>query len=208
MRDLKELKETWARQSFDKQFSKEELNAFLQKKSSYSIKWIFYLSVIEFLFYLLLPIILPNYLESYEYYKSLNLLEFRFLSIGVGYALLIYYMWRFYQNYRKISISDSVNDHLTAILKTRKSVNHYFYLSIGILLIFTSVVMIAAFKYDNNLIALQEKNVPLLMILFIVGIVIAIILAIFGLLYYFVYGRFLRSLKRNERYLNEVTDDA
>lgn len=207
MRDLKELKEKWAGQSFDKQFSKEELNAFLQKKSSYSIRWIFYLSVIEFLFYLLLPIILPNYLESYEYYKSLNLLEFRLLSIGIGYALLIYYMWRFYQNYRKISISDSVHDHLTTILKTRQAVNQYFYLSIGILLIFTTVVMIAAFKYDNNLIALQEKNVSVLMILFIVGIVIAIILVIFGLLYYFVYGRFLKSLKKNERHLNEMSND-
>jgi len=207
MKDLKELKEKWANQSFEKQFSKEELNAFLQKKSSYSIKWIFYLSVIEFFFYLLLPLILPNYLESYEYYKSLNLLEFRLFSIGVGYALLIYYMWRFFQNYRKISISDSVNDHLKTILKTRKAVNQYFYLSIVILLVFTTVVLIAAFKYDNNLIALQEQNISLMAILFILGIIMAIILTIFGLLYYFVYGRFLRSLKQNEKQLNEVSSE-
>ena len=60
MKDLKQLKEQWAQQHFEKQYSKEELNGFLQKKSTYSIKWIFYLSIAEFLVYMVLPLFSPT----------------------------------------------------------------------------------------------------------------------------------------------------
>ena len=107
MKDLKQLKEQWAKQNFDKQYSKEELNNFLQQKSTYSIKWIFYLSIAELFLYMGLPLFLPNYMESFTFYKTLNLFGFSIITTIIGYLLLIYFMWRFLQNYRKISISSS-----------------------------------------------------------------------------------------------------
>ena len=204
MKDLKQLKEQWAQQHFNKQYSKEELNAFLRKKSTYSIKWIFYLSIAEFLIYMALPLFSPNYFESFAYYKSLELFDFSILITISGYFLLIYYMWRFFQNYRKITIAASVKEHLRTILSTRRAVNQYFYANVGLLLIFTLVVFIRAFQMDTGLIGMEKENTSLLMISFIIGLVVTFILGIYGVLYYFVYGRFLKPLKRNEKELKQI----
>ena len=206
MKELEDLKNKWAEQDFSQSYSKEEIKNFLQKKSTHSIRWIFYLSIAEFLLYLSFPLLVPNYLDSFDYYKSLNLYEFSITTTFLGYVLLLYFMWRFFQNYKNISVANSVKNHLSAILKTRRAVNQYFYFNIAILIVFTIVVLIAALRLDENIIALQEESNSFLMMIFMIGILIAIILGLFGLLYYFVYGRFLRPLKKNEKELLRMED--
>ena len=204
MDEFKSLKEKWANQKFDKQYTVEELNGFLQKKSKTSIKWIFYLSVAEFFLYISFPFIIPNYYESFDYYKSLNLFEFSIATSIIGYIILVYYMLRFFKNYKRISVTDSVKGHLSTILNTRRAVNQYIYFNLGILLIFLIVVMFYAFKFDENLIALQQENNSVIMIFFIIGLLVSLIIGVFGLLYYFVYGRFLNPLKKNEKELMNI----
>ena len=206
MMKLEDLKNKLAKQDFSQSYSKEEIKGFLQKKSTHSIKWIFYLSIVEFVLYLSFPLLAPNYLDSFDYYKNLNLFEFSIVTTILCYVLLLYFMWHFFQNYKKISVANSIKDHLTAILNTRRAVNQYFYFNVAILIIFTIVVLIAALERDKNIIALQEENNSLLLIIFIIGLLIAIILGLFGLLYYFVYGRFLRPLKNNEKELLRIED--
>ena len=206
MKELEDLKNKWAEQDFSQSYSKEEIKSFLQKKSTHSIRWIFYLSIAEFLLYLSFPLLVPNYLDSFDYYKSLNLYEFSIITTFLGYVLLLYFMWRFFQNYKNISVANSVKNHLSAILKTRRAVNQYFYFNIAILIVFTIVVLIAALRLDENIIALQEESNSFLMMIFMIGILIAIILGLFGVLYYFVYGRFLRPLKKNEKELLRMED--
>ena len=204
MDEFKSLKEKWVNQKFDKQYTVEELNGFLQKKSKTSIKWIFYLSVAEFFLYISFPFIIPNYYESFDYYKSLNLFEFSIATSIIGYIILVYYMLRFFKNYKRISVTDSVKGHLSTILNTRRAVNQYIYFNLGILLIFLIVVMFSAFKFDENLIALQQENNSVIMIVFIIGLLVSLIIGVFGLLYYFVYGRFLNPLKKNEKELMNI----
>ena len=204
MDEFKSLKEKWANQKFDKQYTVEELNGFLQKKSKTSIKWIFYLSVAEFFLYISFPFIIPNYYESFDYYKSLNLFEFSIATSIIGYIILVYYMLRFFKNYKRISVTDSVKGHLSTILNTRRAVNQYIYFNLGILLIFLIVVMFYAFKFDENLIALKQENNSVIMIVFIIGLLVSLIIGVFGLLYYFVYGRFLNPLKKNEKELMNI----
>ena len=206
MKELEDLKNKWAKQDFSQSYSKEEIKGFLQKKSTHSIKWIFYLSIVEFVLYLSFPLLVPNYIKSFDYYKSLNLFEFSIVTTVLGHVLLLYFMWHFFQNYKKISVANSIKDHLSTILNTRRAVNQYFYFNVAILIIFTIVVLVAALERDKNMIALQEENNSLIMIIFMIGILIAIILGLFGLLYYFVYGRFLRPLKNNEKELLRIED--
>ena len=205
MKELEELKHQWANQDFSQNFSKEEIKGFLQK-STHSIKWIFYLTIAEFIAYLSFPLLVPNYLDSFDYYKSLNLFEFSILTTLTGYVLLVYFMWRFFKNYKNISVANSITSHLSAILNTRRAVNQYFYFNFVILIIFTVVVLLSALQLDQNMIDLKDENNSLLIMIFIIGLVIAIILGIFGLLYYFVYGRFLRPLKNNEKELLKIED--
>jgi len=204
MDELKLLKNKWANQKFDKQYSAEELNGLIQKKSKSSIKYIFYLSVTEFFLYISIPFIVPNYYESFDYYKSLNLYEFSIATSVIGYILLLYFMLRFFRNYKRISVTDSVKGHLSTILNTRRAVNQYIYFSLGILLVFLCVVMYSALLFDENLIALQEKKDSIVMIIFIIGLVISLIIGVFGLLYYFLYGRLLNPLKKNEKELMNI----
>jgi hypothetical protein len=204
MDELKSLKNKWANQKFDKQYSAEELNGLIQKKSKSSIKYIFYLSVTEFFLYISIPFIVPNYYESFDYYKSLNLYEFSIATSVIGYILLLYFMLRFFRNYNRISVTDSVKGHLSTILNTRRAVNQYIYFSLGILLVFLCVVMYSALLFDENLIALQEKKDSIVMIIFIIGIIISLIIGVFGLLYYFLYGRLLNPLKKNEKELMNI----
>ena len=204
MDELKSLKNKWANQKFDKQYSSEELNGLIQKKSKSSIKYIFYLSVAEFFLYISIPFIVPNYYKSFDYYKSLNLYEFSIATSVIGYILLLYFMLRFFRNYKRISVTDSVKGHLSTILNTRRAVNQYIYFSLGILLVFLCVVMYSALLFDENLIALQEKKDSIVMIIFIIGIVISLIIGVFGLLYYFLYGRLLNPLKKNEKELMNI----
>lgn len=42
------------------------------------------------------------------------------------------------------------------------------------------------------------------MIVFIIGLLVSLIIGVFGLLYYFVYGRFLNPLKKNEKELMNI----
>jgi hypothetical protein len=204
MDELKSLKNKWANQKFDKQYSAEELNGLIQKKSKSSIKYIFYLSVTEFFLYISIPFIVPNYYESFDYYKSLNLYEFSIATSVIGYILLLYFMLRLFRNYKRISVTDSVKGHLSTILNTRRAVNQYIYFSLGILLVFLCVVMYSALLFDENLIALQEKKDSIVMIIFIIGIIISLIIGVFGLLYYFLYGRLLNPLKKNEKELMNI----
>jgi len=204
MDELKLLKNKWANQKFDKQYSAEELNGLIQKKSKSSIKYIFYLSVAEFFLYISIPFIVPNYYDSLDYYKSLNLYEFSIAISVIGYILLLYFMLRFFRNYKRISVTDSVKGHLSTILNTRRAVNQYIYFSLGILLVFLCVVMYSALLFDENLVAFQEKKDSIVMIIFIIGIVISLIIGVFGLLYYFLYGRLLNPLKKNEKELMNI----
>ena len=206
MKELEDLKKKWAKQDFSQSYSKEEIKGFLQKKSTHSIKWIFYLSIVEFVLYLSFPLLVPNYIKSFDYYKSLNLFEFSIVTTVLGYVLLLYFIWHFFQNYKKISVANSIKDHLSAILNTRRAVNQYFYFNVAILIIFTIVVLAAALERDKNMIALQEENNSMIMIIFMILILIAIILGLFGIMYYFVYGRFLRPLKNNEKELLKIKD--
>ena len=206
MKELEDLKNKWAKQDFSQSYSKEEIKGFIQKKSTHSIKWIFYLSIVEFVLYLSFPLLVPNYIKSFDYYKSLNLFEFSIVTTVLGHVLLLYFMWHFFQNYKKISVANSIKDHLSTILNTRRAVNQYFYFNVLILIIFTVVVMVVALERDKNMIAMKEENNSLIMIIFMIGILIAVILGLFGLLYYFVYGRFLRPLKNNEKELRRIGD--
>ena len=201
MNKLDDLKEKWGQQTFNTNYSKEELNRILQQKSSHSIRWIFYLSLLEFVLYLALPILLPNYAAAFQYYKSLHLYSFSILTTLLGYAVLIYFMWRFYQNYRQIKVSSSVSTHLQTILKTRRTVNVYFFTNLGIVLVFTVVVLMEAMKYDQNFIALQNQPQGIIGLIVAVVVVLCIIIGFFALLYCLVYGRFLRTLKKNEEEL-------
>ena len=66
--------------------------------------------------------------------------------------------------------------------------------------------MVYALRFDENLIALQQEKNSIVMIIFIIGLLVSLIIGVFGLFYYFVYGRFLTPLKKNEKELMNINN--
>tara|TARA_B110000046_G_scaffold84839_1_gene92945 strand:- start:1915 stop:2547 length:633 start_codon:yes stop_codon:yes gene_type:complete len=210
MNKLDILKNQWKNQKFDKNFSKEELFHLTQKKSISSIKWIFIFSCIEFFAYLLFPFVIPDYFDAFEYYKSIHLFEFSIVTNILGYFILSYFMIQFYQNYRKIKTTDSIKMLIQRIINSRKSVNRYIIYNLAVFLGFLVVVLINAFKYDQNYIDLLDSEASgggfiVKMGLVIIGIMILVLIFLIGF-YYLIYGRYFFKLKKNVKELQIIEE--
>ncbi|MDA9360173.1 hypothetical protein N9R15_00160 [Flavobacteriaceae bacterium] len=210
MNKLDALKQEWKNQRFDLQLSKEELYALTQKKSISSIKWIFIFSCVEFFAYLLFPFLIPDYFEAFDYYRSIHLYEFSIISSALGYVILSYFMIQFYLNYNKIKASDSISILIETIIKSRKSVNKYILYNLGVFIVFLGVVLINAFRYDENYIHLLKQETGgegsiIQMVVFIIIIMILVLAVLIGF-YYLVYGRYFFKLKRHIQELNQIED--
>jgi len=210
MNKLDALKKEWKNQKFDLQLSKEELYGLTQKKSISSIKWIFIFSCVEFFAYLLFPFLIPDYFEAFEYYRSINLYEFSIVISILGYAILSYFMIQFYLNYNKIKTSDSISILIETIIKSRKSVNKYIIYNLGVFIVFLTVVLINAFRYDENYIHLLNQDVAgqgsIIKMVVVIIIIMILVLAVLIGFYYLVYGRYFLKLKRHVQELKQIED--
>ena len=210
MNKLDALKKEWKNQKFDLQLSKEELYRLTQKKSISSIKWIFIFSCVEFFAYILFPFLIPDYFEAFEYYRSIHLYEFSIVINILGYSILSYFMIQFYLNYNKIKTSDSISILIETIIKSRKSVNKYIIYNLGVFIVFLTVILINAFRYDENYINLLNQDVAgqgsiIKMVVVIIIIMILVLAALIGF-YYLVYGRYFLKLKRHIQELKQIED--
>tara|TARA_B110000285_G_scaffold119163_1_gene134925 strand:- start:155 stop:514 length:360 start_codon:yes stop_codon:yes gene_type:complete len=114
-------------------------------------------------------------------------------------------MIQFYQNYRKIKKSDSIKILIQRIINSRKSINRYIIYNLAVFLGFLIVVLINAFKYDQNYIDLLDSEVSagvsiVKIGLVIIGNMILVLIFLIGF-YYLIYGRYFFKLKKN---LNEL----
>ena len=201
MNKLDALKKEWKNQKFELQLTKDELHQLTQKKSVSSIKWIFIFSCFEFFAYLLFPFFIPDYFEAFEYYRSIHLYNFSILVNALGYIILSYFMVQFYLNYRKIKTSNSIAFLIETIISSRKSVNKYVAYNISLFLLFIIVVLINAFKYDENYIELlsigstinEDSIVKMVIAIIVIMIMVLSVLLVF---YYIIYGRYFYRLKK------------
>jgi len=210
MNKLDALKQEWKKQRFDLQLSKEELYELTQKKSISSIKWVFIFSCVEFFAYLFFPLLIPDYFEAFEYYRSIHLYEFSIVISILGYAILSYFMIQFYLNYIKIKTSDSISILIETIIKSRKSVNKYIIYNLGVFIVFLNVVLINAFRYDENYIHLMNQDVAgegsIIKMVVAIIIIMILVMAVLTGFYYLVYGRYFFKLKRHVQELKQIED--
>lgn len=209
MDDLDLLKKDWKKQEKNlPHLSYDEIYKMIWKRSSSIVKWIFIISIIEFLLGAVLNIIMADeeYWQQMEKYK---LTEF---IIGVyifTYAITFYFIYKFYMNYKRISTTDSASRLMKSILKTRKTVKHY----IGFILISSAVVfLVTLYLMLRNHATTAEpttKNMEFDLsqwFIFIGGtlLVLAILLGIIWLIYRVVYGILLRRLNKNYKELKKL----
>ncbi len=205
MEDLKQYKDVWRQQEYkDLQVDENTLSQMIHRKSSSIVKWIFYISLIEFLVLTLINIFVKLD-ENETDLKQMGLGQFmNWITIIVGYIIPLFFIYLFYKNYKQISVTSTTKALIHSILKTRKTVMYYIItivLAITITLLYSTYAILHSPEYAG-LLADYSTNGELLLW----GIVILFILAVDGLLllfYFLLYGLLVRKLIFNYKELTK-----
>lgn len=210
MDELEFLKQNWKNQEEGlPRLSYDQIYKMLWRKSSSIVKWIFVISIIE----LLLSSLLSIALADADYWAEMEELKLKTFNIGFyifSYSVTFYFIFRFYNNYKRISSTDDATTLMRNILRTRKTVKTY----IAFVLISSGVsaVIVAFFTLRNHQAIKQVEETSkytfetLDWIKFIVLalIILGAFLVALWLFYKVIYGILLSRLKRNYRELKKL----
>jgi len=208
MDDLDLLKKDWKKQEANlPHLTYEEIYKMIWKKSSSIVKWIFLISILEFL----LGAVLNIFLADEEYWQQMeqyNLTEFTVLVYVLSYLITFYFIFRFYKNYRNINATDSAKKLMKNILKTRKTVKHYIafiLISTGVVFLITIFLMLRNHAVTTTSTQNMEFDATQWLI-FIGGtlLVLGILLGVVWLIYRVIYGILLRRLYKNYKELKKL----
>ncbi len=211
MDELELLKKDWQKKEEHlPKLSFDEIYKMIWKKSSSIVKWIFYISIIEFVFWIALSF-LP--LENDELSGSgakifeniETVIEF------IGYAVIVYFIIKFYLNYKKINTTDSARSLMKKIITTRRTVMQYVWFNLGLFAVLMIVVFLESIFYNPEYADLssriEEAGNPIL-IWFVVGILLLFTIVLFGVLlwlfYRLIYGILLKKLNANYSELKKL----
>ena len=104
MDELELLKKDWQRKGEKMpRLTYDQIYKMIWKKSSSIVKWIFYISILEFVFWTVINIVATD-ADYFEEVRQLHMYEIDIILNVISYTILIYFMYRFYRNYRKISV--------------------------------------------------------------------------------------------------------
>ena len=214
MDELELLKKDWKeKESKRPKLSYDELYGMIWKKSSSIVRWIFIVSIIEFVLPHLLYF-LPSAREGMQFYEELGL---KYLMLGitiVQYLIVFYFIFQFYQRYREISALDNAKELMHKIIRTRKTVKNYILFALSMFL-FTFVLIAVGIALSDgdtfiHALNLEEKamgkSIDNLKFV-VVGLLIAmgiLCTAFLGLIYFLIYGLLLRKLGKNYRELKRL----
>ncbi len=213
MDELEFLKKQWQKQ--EQEFPKlthKDIYKMLLKKSSSIVKWIFFISLAEIIFWSLLTLFIPD--SSYKINEAMGLNTAMILASILNYSVFAVFIYIFYKNYKRIQATDSIKDLMQNILNTRKTVTYFVAYNVTA----TTIILIAVniFYYFNQekLYELMGQNFnyynsisqqEFVTIFFVSQVVVGIIfIGIILLFYRIVYGILLKKLSRNYKKLKEM----
>ncbi|MBB6372495.1 beta-carotene 15,15'-monooxygenase [Chryseobacterium shigense] len=215
--DLDSFKKTWQEQPVQPKYDSNEILQMLNRKSRNYVKYIFWISVAEFLFFSVLGLFyffqdeesdsFRKILEKLGAQKSPEIetnFDHAYLSIKILSLLITaYFVFKFYQNYRKIKIEENLKGLIIRIIKFKKTVNAFILISIALLVAFTFVFTAFIF-YALNSQNVRPDNTNLIIV--IIGIIVSTVLCVLliWLYYRLVYGIIIRKLDRNLKQLKDI----
>lgn len=117
-----------------------------------------------------------------------------------------YFVYKFYQNYRKIKIEENLKGLITRIIKFKKTVNAFILISILLLVAFTSIFTVFIF-YALNSQNIEPANSAVT--IFVIGITLStgLCVLLIWLYYRLVYGIIMRKLDKNLKQLKDIDSE-
>ncbi|WP_255083080.1 hypothetical protein [Zhouia amylolytica] len=202
MDELDLLKKDWKSREKDlPRLSHDDIYKMIWKKSSSNIKWIFIISALEFLVGILITVFYHPARDEFKLPQIVDIITKGSMIVAV------YYMIRFYLNYKKVSAASTVKGLLDAIMKARKTVKTYIIIMMslgGIASIIASV-----YTYINQKGGWESFNEnahtnDYLLIAMVAVIATVLVLGIFLLIYFLLYGILMKRLKNNYKEIKKI----
>ncbi|UPZ13757.1 hypothetical protein [Flavobacterium humidisoli] len=208
MKELDLLKKDWQKNSDSfQQISENEIYKMIHRKSSSIVKWILIISILEISFWTFSNLFIntDDVLRKMNHPEIVTALEF---LTYFNYVVVLIFVYIFYKNYRTISTTIATKSLMSAILKTRKTVQYYVWYNLGMIVITAILSFFIAFVYNPDMEFLREKLAMNGKAMFVtVGILFLVILGFFGLFWCFyriIYGTLLRRLYSNYKELKKI----
>ncbi len=199
--ELELLKKDWKKQdSTLPRFSKEEIYPMLLKKSSSIVKWILIISVIEFAFWIILNLVMEQRDATVAFEKEVGLETVDMVLLIINYIALVYFILRFYLNYKAIQSTDNAKVLMKTILKSRNTVKQYIWFNVSFIFVGTIVVFLIAYYNDPSTFDITSPVMLILALVIIMGVFIGVLLLIYRL----IYGRLTKRLKSNYEQLKKL----
>ncbi len=198
MMALDNLKDVWNNQGESKiQFSEIDLYKMIHKKSTSIVKWIFYISILEFVI-----LIIPTFfLDTSEAESEMGIVMFTKVLNIINFGIIMpLFIFLFYKNYKAISVDDTSKKLMKGILKTKKTVSYYVLTQITLAAILTFEILYKVTKSETFIDQMPE-NINMVVVWGVFSFFIAFILLIIWLFYKLLYGILLHKLKNNYKEL-------
>ncbi|MCO5723835.1 hypothetical protein [Robiginitalea marina] len=212
--ELELLKEDWRkREEHLPRLSYDQIYKMIWKKSSSLVRWIFYISIIEFLLPHLLYLI-PSFRDgsSYDIARSLGINQWLIALTAVQYLVALFFILQFYKRYREISALDDARKLMNRIIRTRRTVKNYVIVSLSLILLVFAVFVTGMYLDDNLAASLgvtpgPGRVSPGELKWIMIGVMAAagiFFTALMGGIYFLLYGLLTRKLFRNYQELKRM----
>jgi hypothetical protein len=208
MDELDLLKKDWNTKSNHNTISAKDIYPMLHRKSSSIVKTLFYISIIELLFWVCintLPLVC-----SQSYKNKLDRIytsDYLFTALTIiSYAVILSFIYLLFKAHKAISITDSAKLLMENILKIRRIIKYYVAFNLSLFGISIVIGLIYNIKNDPNTsetLHAFSKNQMLVSGLVVLVLIAAIVLLVW-LFYKLIYGILLKRLNENYNTLKNL----
>ncbi len=209
MDELELLKKDWGKEgSTYKKLSANEIYPILQKKSSSIAKTLFYISVGELVFWILINTI--PYFSSDSYRERLDAVysnDYVFVALtALSYGVILLFIYLLFKAHKAISATDNAKKLMESILKTRRVIKYY--VIYNLVMAFVSMLVGLYFaiindpKLENTISHFNNKQI-IVAYAIVIGVTAFLIVAVW-LFYKLLYGLLLKRLNRNYKELKKL----
>ena len=202
MDELELLKKDWQSNRTEyPELSYDEIYKMSHAKSSSIVKWIFYISLIEFAIGMILILLNPKIEGQIEFPRWVEIMSYAtFPVIGI-------FIYFFYKNYKNITATDNIRKLIKSILKTRRTVKYYVLFNLVMAGVFSCVGLYVGYvtseggaeQFSANAHFAEYATLGVVIVIVTTGIV-----ALFYGIYYLLYGILLKRLNRNYKELKKL----
>lgn len=217
--DLDDFKKSWQQEPAQPKYDTSEIELMLNKSSRNYVKYILWISLIEFILILAANVYYTFFGEdttdlmsvlgklgidnSDQFENTINSLYLVLKMVSLGLTAIFVYL--FYENYRKINVESNLKKLILQIIKFKKTVQLFILANISLVILFTLILGIFTFT------VLAQQKIELTnptLIGFITGLLLTmgISVVLIWLYYRIVYGFILKRLGKNLEQLQNIEE--